>query len=67
MYIKELLLLVYIVDFGGLKPYKPLWGIPLIIGIIRDKLKKFHIETEKNFKKNFSNANRPRKDQKTAS
>ena len=64
---KELLLLVYIVDFGGLKPYKPLWGIPLIIGIIRDKLKKFHIETEKNFKKNFSNANRPRKDQKAAS
>ena len=64
---KELLLLVYIVDFGGLKPYKPLWDITLIISVIRDKLKKFHIETEKNFKKNFSNANRPRKDQKTAS
>jgi len=28
MYIKELLLLVYIVDFGGLKPYKPLWVYP---------------------------------------
>ena len=55
---KELLLLVYIVDFGGLKPYKPLWDITLIISVIRDKLKKFHIETEKNFKKNFSNANR---------
>ena len=61
MYIKELLLLVFIVGFGRLKPLKPLWGIPLIIGIIRDKLKKFHIETEKNFKKNFSNANKSRK------
>jgi len=62
IYRKELLLLVYIVDFGWLKSYKPLWGIPLIISVIRDKLKKFSIETEKNFKKNFSNANRPRKD-----
>ena len=67
MYIIIILLLVYNVGFGRLRSSKPLWGVPLIIGVIRDKLKKFHIETEKNFKKNFSNANRPRKDQKTAS
>jgi hypothetical protein len=59
MYIKELLLLVYIVGFGRLKPLKPLWGMPLIIVVIRNKLKKFILK--KNFKKNFSNANKPRK------
>jgi len=41
MYIKELLLLVYNVGFGRLSPYKPLWGVPLIIGVIWNKLKKF--------------------------
>ena len=62
MYIKELLLLVYIVGFGRLKPQKPLWGVPLIIGVIWNKLKKITLRLKKNFKKNFSNANRPRKD-----
>ena len=61
MYIIIILLLVYIVGFGWLKPLKPLWGIPLIIVVIRNKLKKFILKREKNFKKNFSNANKPRK------
>ena len=61
MYIKELLLLVFIVGFGRLKPLKPLWDMPLIIVVIRNKLKKFILKREKNFKKNFSNANKPRK------
>ena len=58
---KELLLLVYIVDFGLLKPYKPLWGVPLIISVIWNKLKKIILKLKKNFKKNFSNASRHRK------
>jgi len=41
MYIKELLLLVYNVGFGRLRSSKPLWGVPLIIGVIWNKLKKF--------------------------
>ena len=59
MYIIIILLLVYIVGFGRLRPLKPLWGMPLIIVVIRNKLKKFILT--KNFKKNFSNANKPRK------
>ena len=31
---KELFFLVFSVRFGRLKPYKPLWGVPLIIGVI---------------------------------
>ena len=34
MYIKELLLLVYNVDFGRLGAPKPLWKAALIIGVI---------------------------------
>jgi len=41
MYIIIILLLVYNVGFGRLSPYKPLWGVPLIIGVIWNKLKKF--------------------------
>ena len=47
MYIIIILLLVYIVGFGRLRPLKPLWGMPLIIVVIRNKLKKIH--TEKKF------------------